>query len=449
MKQQSVKNRLIGCAAVAIAGLILLLRDVSAATANAAVAYQINVAHSGTQLDSALSPPFRLRWQVTLPGLVSYPLIADGSVYVTAGDNSTETATLYALDQASGQTIWSRQLSQPPPFISPWANAAFDNGRVFVVGSAGLMTAYESATGTLLWTTQLPFQYLFSAPPTAADGVVYLGGAGTGGTLYAVDEITGSVLATQSVMNGDKSSPAISGNGVFVSYAGDQAYAFARPTLDPLWHYSTCCEGGGGKTPVYDNGRIFTRDIFEGNLILDAATGNLLSFYGPTPVNFSPFVAPAVSASFIWFLYGGTLSAQDISYPSNPVALWDFTGDGQLVTAPVVLSTPKGTFVIEGSATGMLYALEANTGTVVWSANVGKGLLQPDEQNISQPLTGLGAGQGLLVVPAGNTISAFLGVASTPPPLPIPTLSASTTFWLFALLAFFGGAVVRTATVRR
>ena len=39
--------------------------------------------------------------------------------------------------------------------------------------------------------------------------------------------------------------------------------------------------------------------------------------------------------------------------------------------------------------------------------DVGAGIPRPDEQNVSQPLTGLGAGQGLLVVPAGNRLAAY------------------------------------------
>src|SRR5207247_1487754 len=58
-------------------------------TADLAVAYQINVAHSGVQSDSTLTPPFSRRWHVTLPGAISYPLIAQGMVYVTSGDNNT------------------------------------------------------------------------------------------------------------------------------------------------------------------------------------------------------------------------------------------------------------------------------------------------------------------------------------------------------------------------
>src|SRR5207244_3942154 len=164
------------------------------------------------QADSALAPPLSRRWQTTLPGLVSYPLIAQGLVFVTSGDNSAPSTTLYALDQQTGQTVWS----QPLGFFRPWANAAYDNGRVFAVGndpiccSDGLLKAFDAASGGLRWTAHLPGQYSFDSAPTAANGVVYVGGSGSGGTVYSVDESTGAVLATQPVENGDQSSPALS-----------------------------------------------------------------------------------------------------------------------------------------------------------------------------------------------------------------------------------------------
>jgi hypothetical protein len=55
----------------------------------------------------------------------------------------------------------------------------------------------------------------------------------------------------------------------------------------------------------------------------------------------------------------------------------------------------------------MLYALDISNGSVAWSAQVGAGIPSPDEQNVSQPLTGLAAGEGLLVVPAGNVLVAY------------------------------------------
>ncbi|HEY3555055.1 MAG TPA: IPTL-CTERM sorting domain-containing protein, partial [Casimicrobiaceae bacterium] len=85
------------------------------------------------------------------------------------------------------------------------------------------------------------------------------------------------------------------------------------------------------------------------------------------------------------------------------------------------------------SISGNVYAVDAVNGTVVWSANVGPLLPPPDEQNISQPLTGFGAGDGLLVIPAGNTVTAFAG---TSPPMTatvvaVPALSQ----WMLAALA--------------
>jgi outer membrane protein assembly factor BamB len=438
---RSGRLRAIAANVVALTILSVFLGDAGAAGTDTAVAYQINVAHNGVQVDNALSPPFVRRWQVTLPGPVSYPLVAHGLVFVTADDGSVP--TLYALNQASGQTVWSQPLVQPPPVVFPWANAAYDSGRVFAVGSAGVMTAYDAGTGALLWTTMLPFQYLFSTPPTAANGVVYTGGAGTGGTVYAVNQTTGVVLATQSVQNGDTSSPALSDSSMFVSYACNQAYGFVQTTLGLLWHYHTGCEGGGGRTAVYANGRVFTRDFF-GNLILDAASGNLLGTYGPS--NGSSIAAPAVSGNTMWLLSGGTLSAQDISVPSSPSTLWSFTGDGQLVSAPIVLSTSSGTFIIEGSASGMLYALNAATGAQVWSTNLGAAIQPPDEYNIlSQPLTGLGAGQGLLVVPAGDTVSAFFSGTPLPASLatPIPTLSEGMLVALVLLLTVLAVDTIR------
>jgi outer membrane protein assembly factor BamB len=382
---------------------------VTTAESDIGATYQINVAHSGLQSDAALTPPLTRRWTATLSGTPSYPLIARGKVFVTVGTAGTSGTTLVALDQTTGNVVWSQAILGTYSFSA----AAYDAGKVFVVNFDGLLRAYNADTGVQAWSTQLPFQWSFTSPPSAANGVVYVGGAGSGGTVYAVDEMSGSVLAMQSVMNGDHSSPALSSGSAFVSYACNQAYGFARTTLAPLWHYSTGCEGGGGATVVYANGRVYTRD-FNGNLILDAGTGNLLGTF--TAANASA-LAPAVDQTTMFTLTNspGTLTAQDAATGANH---WTFAGDRQLASAPIVLSTPAGEFVVVGSGSGMLYALNAVTGAVAWSTNVGASIAQPDEHNAVQ-LSGLSAGQGLLVVPAGNTVSAYAAVAPpTPPSVP-------------------------------
>jgi len=413
--------------AIAVA---LLLYSASARGADAPAAYQINVAHSGVVADASLTPPFFIKWGVTLPAHVSYPLMAEGLVFVTTGDSAINAkATVYALDQGTGQIVWTKPVPHPSPspFTYPWwSAAAYDNDRVFVIDSAGMMTAFNAADGAIAWSKQLPIQYSFSSAPTAMNGVVYVGGAGSGGTLYAVDELTGNVLATQSVENGDSSSPALSGSAVFVSYACNQDYGFALQTLTPLWHHSTFCEGGGGQTSVYATGRLFTRDFTTGNLILDASSGAVLGSYNASS-------APAANASTIWARNGTTLVAEDVSAPATPHTLWSFSGDGQLTGAPIMISTGTGDFVIQGSSSGMMYALTAGGGIPVWTTKIGTGVNNSD-------LDGFAAGHGLLLVPAGNTLSAF-----SSNPTGVPTLSR----WALLMLALLLSSIAVVALRNR
>ena len=358
-----------------------------ATSSAAADAYQNGISHNGYSPDTTIVPPLANRWSHTFAGPVSYPVIADGKVFATVADNGGGNGSnLYALDQASGAIVWS----QPLGASYPWSNAAYDAGRVFAVNYNGQMQAFDAATGTLDWITQMPGQYAFSSPPTAASGIVYTGGAGSGGTVYAVSESNGTVLWTQPVQNGDNSSPALSGSGVFVSYACGLVYAFDPVTGKQQWFSNGPCEGGGGKTPVYNAGLVYTRD-FNGNKVLNASTGALEGTFSSTP-------APAFAGNIGLFLNGSTLTARE-----NGQTLWSFAGDGKLDTAPIAV---QGT-VYEGSSSGMLYGLNAASGNVTWSTNVGSAIPAPDEQNVSQPLTGLGAGQGLLVVPAGDQLSAY------------------------------------------
>jgi outer membrane protein assembly factor BamB len=408
---------------IALCASLVFAAVAHADSGDLAVAFQVSVAHDGVQNDAALVPPFERRWKVTLPAQVSYPLIAQGKVFVTVGDGNSDGPSLYALDEANGQVVWSHAL----PSIWPAANAAYDAGRIFVVSNnavcctnSGTMRAYDADTGDLLWIAQLTGQYLFTSPPTAAHGVVYTSGAGSGGTLYAVRESDGQVLATQPVENGDHSAPALSDNSVFVSYACNQAYGFAQLTLAPLWHYSGPCDGGGGQTTVYANNLLFTRDHF-GDLILDAGSGALLRNYGP--VNGGGY-APAVDATALFITFPAQVVAAQ-SLAGTP--LWTFSGDGLLNTPPLLLKSGSSELVIVGSWSGRLYALNAASGTEVWSTDVGTPISGTGETGLSGPQAGLGIGQGLIVVPALSTLSAY-GTDNTAPTISVPgTITATAT----------------------
>src|SRR5690348_15147130 len=74
-------------------------------------AYQINARHDGEQRDPLLRPPFRKRWTTNLGAALSYPIIAAGRVFVTAGDEDQREPWLYALDGLTGEVVWSRSLA--------------------------------------------------------------------------------------------------------------------------------------------------------------------------------------------------------------------------------------------------------------------------------------------------------------------------------------------------
>ena len=319
------------------------------------VAWQNSTVHDGYDPASPLMPPLELKWSLDLSASgvtsISYPLIAQGLVFVTTTTENNYGTTVMALDENSGATVWSTAISGTYYF----ANAAYDSGKVFVVNFDGLMMAFDAATGNLLWSVSLPGQYAFTSPPTATNGIVFTGGAGAGGTAYAVDETNGAVLWTMPVQNGDHSSPAVTQGNVFVSYACPQSYAFNAATGQQLWNYSSCYEGGGGATPVVHAGQVYVRDDYcdqTSGLVLDASTGTVTG-------GFNSDRPPAFIGNLALYFQSGTLVGVDI--PSGQ-QLWSFAGDGGLTSAPVIANET----IYIGSNAGTLYGLNTS-GQQIWS----------------------------------------------------------------------------------
>ncbi len=373
-------------------------------TKGTAVAYQIDAAHSGAQFDT-LAPPLVQRWSRDLGGQISYPLIVNGRIFVTvAYNNPSYAAKLYALDEANGATLWG------PVDLSgtyPWSNAAYDAGRVFAVNNNGVLRAFDAASGALLWSKQLPGQYSFDSPPTASGGVVYVVGASTGTTLYAVDEQDGTVNWSALFDGGDDSSPAVTSNGVFVAFAScNNVYDLSPQDGSLIWFHDGLCTGGGGSTPVLFGGRLHVGDSLTEKLMFDAPTGAVLGTFPAGP-------PPAFSGSTGFFLTGSILKARD-AY--SGAVRWSFTGDGTLSSAPIV----DNGYVYIGSRSGKVYALDASTGANVWTGSLGA-VVQTTESLVSRPHTGLAAGDGLVVVPASNLLVTYQSAQQTPTPTPTPT----------------------------
>lgn len=368
-----------------------------------AVAYQIDPAHDGNQALGALKTgSLKKLWSVTLgqpgndgdqeAGDVSYPLIADGLVFVTVEDSTSKGTVLYAMKAKSGAAVWHQTLKSSLNF----SGIAYDGGRVFAVSNDGHVWAFDAANGEKQWSVKkLPYEWAFSAPPTAYDGVLYITGDGVGGRLFALRESDGALLWMQQVQNGDTSSPAVNGSGIFLSFRCQEDYHFsASGTMD--WNYDQSCEGGGGSTGVLHGDDYYARGftLTDTPIVLSQAAGS-------SEGNFTSTTAPAFDNTTMYTNNGGNITATPLD---GAPQLWaSAASTGSYVTAPVV----SDGVVYVGDSDGTIDGLSSETGQVVWSSKAGNAIVGPDEDGDIDVLVGLGIGDNELLVPAGRQFVAF------------------------------------------
>ena len=359
-----------------------------------AVSYQIDNGHSGSITFQSASLPSTPAWSVNVGGTPSYAVIVSNRVYVMANNNGN--SELFALDSASGATLWG-----PQAFSGP-AGITYDNGMLFINSgsyiSNGVLTALDAATGAMKWSATIPGQFATQSPPVASQGIVYIL---EDGDLTAYTESNGAQV-WQQYPSGTNGSVAVTVDGVYTA-APCTPNDYRPLTGTVIWSTNTGCEGGGGNTPVVGSGRVYAPISpgggYGGN-VYDSESGAVLSAF-----NYS--VAPAISATHAYVMYNSTL--QGITLSNNQVN-WSFAGDGTLVTSPIVVNN----YVFIGSSSGNLYGLDATTGSLLWTQNLGAAVVSPENGgNALQGYSGLSAGDGVLVVPAGNTVTAY--VLSTNP----------------------------------
>jgi outer membrane protein assembly factor BamB len=384
-RRSAIKWSLITVVALAAAGPAY-----GAQPPDTSVAMQANAAHTGEVAGSTLTPPLTLRWSRSDLGAASYPVVVGDFVYVSAPVDVGYGTILYALDAATGKTVWSRTMGG----TYWWSALAYDEGRLYGLNSDGQLRAFDPETGETLWAKLLPDQWDFSSAPSARDGVVYTGGAGYGGTLYAVRGSDGALLWTAPVENGDDSSPAVDDDHVYVSYACPNVFSFARTDGALAWRSPPTCSGGGGDTPVLHDGRLYVREGTSG-YVYRASDGKFVDGFGANSL-------PAFSGDTMLYLSGSTLRAErPAKFP-----LWTFSADG-LSTFPL---TANGIAYI-GSASGTVYGLDVSSGDVVWQGDAGAPVQ-------ATRFSDLGAGQGMLVVPTARGVTAFAGSGGGGEPTP-------------------------------
>ena len=386
------------CRRLQFALLSCILAAISPLCAAQSINFQFTPDRLGQLYFPSMSPPLSMKWSANLGATVSYPIIVGNRVFVIAG--SYTSANLYALDASTGAILWT----QPSPAgYGGWVADAYDNGVLFVApayttdnGGYGLF-AFSPVDGHQLWGGLTVQSYIgVSAAPTIQNGLIFI--VDNEGSIYAVRESDGTLLWTTGPYDAyGASTPAVTSDGVYLS-----GYCGPATKLDPatgaqIWSTQFNCEGFslGPGMAVYRDLVYLLGDFVSGNEIftLRATDGSHVGTY-------NSLFFPAFWQSTVFYTEYNAVVAVDI--PSSRPLWIDFVPqEDNTSCSPTVVNG----VVYTGTALGNVFGYTADTGAQVFSANVGQSV--SCRLWYAYPLTGMGAGAGLLIAPVGNQIVAF------------------------------------------
>lgn len=362
-----------------------------------------NGASAGRLVNPALRPVPELIWSVPIGEgdarrrrILTGPIAAQGLIFtLDAGGQLTAVSR-------SGQIAWTKSLVPPGQMEDngPGGGFAEADGVLYVTTGFGDVFALQPATGATIWqrTLSAPVQ----AAPAVADGRVIVVQRDDNG--FALDARSGEILwqvqgtGGTGVMGG--SSPAVNGQLAVIPFAsGEVLGVLARNGLT-IW--GTAITGGRPQNvrsaiidvsgaPVVDGDAIFASNQAGRTTRIDAATGERAwtmdeGSYGPAwPVGGSIFLlsdegalvrADAATGDYIWqvslpewFPYGGLFGrgkpSRAVPYFGPTLAggrIWVASGDGVLRA----FSPVDGSRLVEIAIPGGAAAQPAVAGGVMY-----------------------------------------------------------------------------------
>ncbi len=227
----------------------------------------------------------------------SAPTAAGGKVFVVSATN-----VLHAVNQADGTEAWQYPGIPETAGVLSAASPAVSGNTVVVPYSSGEVIAFDVGSGNLKWadavvrsTRTLAVSGLtdVAASPVISDGVVYA--TGVAGRTIAVRLSDGARLWEQNI--GSASTPAVSGNALFVVDLEDNLVALDRKSGSVFWRT---------ELPVIRKKKFFSvwaGPTLAGNMLwavsndrrlagIDPATGNIVvDRQLPSPAYVKPTVA--------------------------------------------------------------------------------------------------------------------------------------------------------------
>jgi outer membrane protein assembly factor BamB len=297
-------------------------------------------------------PHFSASWSVAPYSAYGNPVAAGGSVFAYSpedpGAANDEPAMIDAFDAATGRVEWTYPLTWSEGVPDPVVAA----GTVYVVG-ANWLYALSAASGRLLWMHAIKSD--LGSGPAASGSSVYFG---DNGHLYALDASSGKTRWTAKVPFGAASEPDV---GTIGDVVFDVAAAVGESPDEVMYGFS-------------------------------ALNGHLL--WSRNVTSLKPAASTGDTSAAVYLSTGaGTLAAID---GLNGTIIWSSSIKG-VATYPVVDGTTVYVGTFYGDSSGVVYAINAQTGKVRWSYTPG------DISDIPPIIESIGVGGNTVSVETDNT----------------------------------------------
>lgn len=208
------------------------------------------------------------RWRFGTEGrATTTPTVAEETVFVafrsdvSEADEVSFNSTLYAVDTSDGTEKWQFELGDRSP-----SDPTVANGLVYIIGEADgrgvspvpdVLYAVDAATGEKEWQFDLGEEVQPTSPTVADDFVYVVGDTGDDAVLHSVDSTTGdSRWARRFRMDGSTQAPPTVADGtVFIIGGRGMIHAAEVTTGQQRWRFDT--GGQPSSAPTVVDGTLF------------------------------------------------------------------------------------------------------------------------------------------------------------------------------------------------
>ena len=314
--------------------------DLAAGRGDSSAALSNRRADPAAGINSGNAESLKPAWEIATEANVSHtPLVHDGRVYF--GDWSGK---VHAADLATGERVWEKQIEQKPMTKWPWhgfaGTGAIGGGMLFEASAEGNAYGIDLGSGEVKWQTRFVEQGQEAGNAGTMlyhDGLVYIG-------VCSVEE----ALTKQN----PKFKPDFRGKVVALR-AADGKVAWERPLAEPP------ATGVAVWSAFALDPRANTLFVTTSNNYTKPPTGASDAF----------IALDARSGKIRWVTQ---VTANDVWTMANPIGPdYAFGGGPQLFETTVNGKARR--LVGGGQKSGVYYALDRDTGKIVWTSVIGYG----------------------------------------------------------------------------